>query len=148
MRIYKASVIYKLVKSGEATPLSTPDTVATYMADAFDDFPTQEGFFVLCLDRKNRPLGRTRITLGTLTSTLVHPREVFRIAILTSAASVIVVHNHPSGDPSPSAADIQVARQLREASRIIDIDLVDHVIILSQAWDKRIYAECRIISSR
>ena len=116
--------------------------------DAFDDFLTQEGFFVLCLDRKNRPLGRTRITLGTLTSTLVHPREVFRIAILSSAASVIVVHNHPSGDPSPSAADIQVTRQLHEASRVMDIDLLDHLIVLSQAWDKTIYAECRIFPSR
>jgi DNA repair protein RadC len=129
MRIFEASVTYKLVKFGEAKPLSTADVVAAYMADAFDDFPTQEGFFVICLDRKNRPIGRTRITLGTLTSTLVHPREIFRIAILASAASIIVVHNHPSGDPAPSSADIQITRQLREASKIIDIELLDHVIL-------------------
>ena len=148
MRIYEASVVYKLLKFGESQPLSTPESVVTYMQGACDDFPTQEGFFAICLDRKNRPLGRTQITLGTLTSTVVHPREVFRIAILASAAAIIVVHNHPSGDPTPSTADIQVTRQLREASKIIDIDLLDHVIVLSQAWDKTIYAECRIIPSR
>jgi DNA repair protein RadC len=84
---------------------------------------------VICLDRKNKPISRTMVTLGTLTSALAHPREVFKIAILASAAAIVVSHNHPSGDPAPSSADIQLTRQLREASKIIGIDLIDHVIV-------------------
>jgi len=67
--------------------------------------------------------------VGTATAALAHPREVFRIAVLASASSIIAVHNHPSGDPSPSAADIQLTRQLREAGQALDIPVLDHVII-------------------
>ena len=88
-----------------------------------------ERFWVLCLDRKNRLLKRIEVTKGTATNCLAHPREVFREAIRLSAAAVIAVHNHPSGDPAPSRADIQVTRQLRESAKIIGIDLVDHIII-------------------
>lgn len=79
------------------------------------------------MNRKNRPTGAHRITLGTLTNALVHPREVFRLAILNSAAAICVAQNHPGGDPTPSGADIQVTRQLREAAKTICIDLLDHV---------------------
>ena len=88
-----------------------------------------EKFWVLCLNRKNRLLRRVEITSGTATSTLAHPREVYREAIREGAASVICVHNHPSGDPAPSAADLSVTRQLREAARAVDIELVDHIVI-------------------
>jgi DNA repair protein RadC len=88
-----------------------------------------ERFWVLCLDRKNRLLKRIEVTKGTATNCLAHPREVFREAIRLSATAVIAVHNHPSGDPAPSRADIQVTRQLRESAKIIGIDLVDHIII-------------------
>jgi DNA repair protein RadC len=88
----------------------------------------QEAFYCVYLDRKNHPLGRHLITLGTATSTLVSPKEVFRGAIVAGAVAIVVAHNHPSGDPSPSSADIQVTRSLREASRILDIQLLDHVI--------------------
>ena len=69
------------------------------------------------------------ITSGTATSSLAHPREVFRCAIREGATAVVCVHNHPSGDPGPSAADVQVTRQLREAAKAVDIELLDHVII-------------------
>jgi DNA repair protein RadC len=69
------------------------------------------------------------VTLGTASASLVHCREVFKFAILQSACAIIVIHNHPSGDPAPSRADIQVTRQLREAAKLIGIDLLDHVII-------------------
>jgi len=88
-----------------------------------------EKFWVLCLNRKNRLLRRHEVTSGTATSSLVHPREVYREAIRLGAAAIICAHNHPSGDPAPSAADIQVTRQLRDAARTLDIDLLDHVII-------------------
>ena len=94
-----------------------------------------EKFWVLCLNRKNRLLRQHEATSGTASSSLVHPREVFREAIRAGASAVICVHNHPSGDPAPSAADIQVTRQLREAARAVDIDLLDHVIIGTRAAD-------------
>ncbi len=88
-----------------------------------------ERFWVLCLDRKNRLLKRIEVTKGTATNCLAHPREVFREAIRLSASGIIAVHNHPSGDPAPSRADIQVTRQLRESAKIIGIDLLDHIIV-------------------
>ncbi|RKX35482.1 MAG: hypothetical protein DRP71_03305 [Verrucomicrobia bacterium] len=88
-----------------------------------------EKFWVLCLNRKNRLMRLHEATSGTATSSLVHPREVFREAIRAGASAVICAHNHPSGDPAPSSADIQVTRQLRDASKVIDIDLLDHIVI-------------------
>lgn len=90
---------------------------------------TVEHFWALCLDRKNRLLRRVEVTKGTATNSLVHPREVFREAIKLSATAIIAVHNHPSGDPTPSRADIQVTRQLSEASKVIGIDLLDHIVV-------------------
>lgn len=94
-----------------------------------------ERFWVLCLDRKNRLLRRIEVTKGTATSCLAHPREVFREAIKISATAIIAVHNHPSGDPAPSRADIQVTRQLRESAKVIGIELIDHIIIGQRARD-------------
>lgn len=88
-----------------------------------------EKFWVLCLNRKNRLIKRVEVTSGTATAALAHPREVFRAAIRESASAVLCAHNHPSGDPAPSAADLQVTRQLREAARTVEIDLIDHVIV-------------------
>ena len=87
------------------------------------------------LNRRNHCLGRHLMTIGTASACLVHPREVFRVACLASASGIVICHNHPSGDPSPSAADIQITRQLREASRIVDIELLDHVILGDQTMD-------------
>ena len=128
MRIYEASLKYKLVHQGPLTVVDSPERVFQYMGDAFTD-PTVEWFYVILLNRKNKPLGRVAVTKGTATAALVHPREVFRPAVLANSSAVIVVHNHPSGDPSPSQADIRATRQLREAARTIQIDLLDHVII-------------------
>lgn len=90
----------------------------------------QEVFWVLLLDQKYR-LRRTPVvaTKGILNASLVHPREVFREAIRMAAAAVIVAHNHPSGDPTPSAEDIQITRQLLETGKVVDIQLLDHIII-------------------
>lgn len=94
-----------------------------------------EKFWVLCLNRKNRLLKRVEVTSGTATAALAHPREVFREAVREAATAVVCVHNHPSGDPAPSTADLQVTRQLREAAKALDIDLLDHVIIGQPAAD-------------
>ena len=94
-----------------------------------------EHFWALCLDRKNRLIRRIEVCKGTASSCPVHPREVFREAIRLSACALIVVHNHPSGDPSPSRADRQITQQLQAAAKVIGIDLLDHVIIGARARD-------------
>ncbi len=94
-----------------------------------------EKFWVLCLNRKNRLIKRVETTSGTANSSLVHPREVFREAIYYSASAIICVHNHPSGDPSPSSADIRITRQLKEASKVLSIDLLDHIVVGQVAAD-------------
>ncbi len=94
-----------------------------------------EKFWVLCLNRKNRLAKRVEITSGTASATLAHPREVFRVAVRESAAAIVCVHNHPSGDPSPSAPDLQITRLLREAARTMDIPLLDHVIVGRRSAD-------------
>lgn len=130
MRVYEAQLVYNLISLGEDVILDRPEKVPAYVEGAYATNPTVEQFIVILLDRKNHPLGRHVVSSGTLTSSLVHPREVFKPAILGSAASIIVSHNHPSsGDPAPSAADIQVTRQLRDAAKILGIDLLDHVIV-------------------
>lgn len=113
---------------GEAPLLNRADLVATYL-EPFACGLEVEKFWVLCLNRKNRLLKRVEVTSGTATAALAHPREVFRAAIRESASAVICAHNHPSGDPAPSAPDVQVTRQLREAAKAVDIELLDHVIV-------------------
>lgn len=108
--------------------LSRPERVAVYFQALVAGLEVEK-FWVLCLNRKNRLLKRVEITSGTATAALAHPREVFREAIREAASAVVCVHNHPSGDPAPSAADMQVTRQLREAARAVDIALLDHVIL-------------------
>jgi DNA repair protein RadC len=90
---------------------------------------TVEKCWVLCLNRRNRLLGLHEISSGTATSSLLHPREVFRQALRHAASAVIVAHNHPSGDPAPSHADRAVTRQLAEAGRVVGVELLDHVVV-------------------
>jgi DNA repair protein RadC len=89
----------------------------------------REHFKVLLLDTRNQVVRVSTISVGSLTESIVHPREVFREAIRHSSAALIAVHNHPSGDPSPSPEDIQVTRRLDEAGRMLGIDFLDHVIL-------------------
>ena len=96
-----------------------------------------EKVWVLCLDRKNKLIRMESVTSGIATGSLVHPREVFRPAIRHGATAVIVAHNHPSGDPTPSKADLNVTRKLREAAAHLEIELHDHVIIGEPEDDPR-----------
>ena len=98
----------------------------------------EEVFWLLLLDKKNRLMRMPlEISRGILDANLVHPREVFKEAIRSTASQVILAHNHPSGDPSPSAEDIQITKRLIEAGKIIDIKVLDHLII------GKISDECR-----
>jgi DNA repair protein RadC len=91
--------------------------------------PECECFVVLFLNTRRRVKGHQLVTTGTLDSTLVHPREVFRAAVVSSASVVVLMHNHPSGDPTPSQADIKVTRDLVRAGQVMNIEVLDHVII-------------------
>lgn len=97
MRVFECKLTYSLVSLGEEVQLNRPDKIADYLRSAFDENPLQEAFYCVYLDRKNHPLGRHLITLGTIDSTLVSCREVFRGAILAGASGLVVAHNHPSG---------------------------------------------------
>jgi len=89
----------------------------------------KEMFIELCLDTKNQIIKEETISMGSLNANIVHPREVFKTALSESAAHIIVAHNHPSGDPTPSREDIEITKKLVETGKIIGIDLLDHVII-------------------
>ena len=84
---------------------------------------------MILLDGKNRPIKDVRVSEGTLTASLVHPREVFVPVIEESAAAIVLVHNHPSGDPTPSAEDIAITQRLREVGEIMGVRVLDHVVI-------------------
>ncbi len=114
--------------------LDTPENVFKFMRSQLIGLEVEK-FWSLSLNRKNRVLQLHEATSGTASNSLAHPREIFREAIRSGASSLICVHNHPSGDPSPSAADIRVTRQLKEASKIIGVPLLDHVIVGSKAGD-------------
>ena len=88
-----------------------------------------EKVWVLCLDRKNKLIRAEAVTSGTATSSLVHPREVFRPAIRFGATAIILAHNHPSGDPTPSPADLKVTQKICEASKAVDLEMLDHLIL-------------------
>ena len=88
-----------------------------------------EVFVVVFLDARNHPIGFHEVSRGTLTESLVHPREVFRAAIAIGAARIAVAHNHPSGDPTPSREDIELTKRLRDAGELLGIKVLDHIII-------------------
>ncbi|MCF7931484.1 MAG: DNA repair protein RadC, partial [Acholeplasmataceae bacterium] len=89
----------------------------------------QEHFICLYLNAKSELIKKETIFIGTINQTLIHPREIYKSAIKLSAAAIIFVHNHPSGDSTPSKADIQATKALMETSSIMGIDLIDHIII-------------------
>lgn len=89
----------------------------------------REVVVVLCLDTKRRPVCLHEAHVGTLDRCVLSPREILRVALLSGAASIIVAHNHPSGDPTPSSEDILATRRLREAAKVLDITLLDHLIV-------------------
>lgn len=106
----------------------TAEAVATLLRPLLEN-ETSERFLALLLNGKHRVAGFAEVSRGTLTSSLVHPREVFGPAIREVAAAVIVAHNHPSGDPEPSHEDLEVTKRLREAGVLLGVPLLDHIIV-------------------
>ncbi len=108
--------------------IRSPEDGAKYVMDEMR-FLSQEHFVCLYLNTKNQVLHKHTVFIGSLNASIVHPREVYREALKRSAASIICLHNHPSGDPTPSREDIEVTRRLSESGKIIGVDLLDHLII-------------------
>jgi DNA repair protein RadC len=108
--------------------LRSPRAAAEYLLPTFGSRPT-EHFGVVLLDSKYRVLRTTVVAIGTLNTAAVEPREVFREAIIGSAAAIVVFHNHPSGDPTPSHDDEELTRRLRAAGTLVGIDVVDHLVL-------------------
>ncbi|MBX9973216.1 DNA repair protein RadC [Cytobacillus firmus] len=108
--------------------IRSPEDGANYVMHDMR-FLSQEHFVCLYLNTKNQVLHKQTIFIGSLNASIVHPREVFKEAFRRSAASIICIHNHPSGDPTPSREDIEVTKRLAESGKIIGIDVLDHLII-------------------
>lgn len=117
--------------------IDNPEAAVAQLADIRDK--KQEYFVCLTLDGANRLIAKRIITIGTLTSSLVHPREVFADAITDRAASIIVAHNHPSGNLAPSDADIELTTRLQKSSDLMGIKLIDHIIITKTRFKSSIY---------
>ena len=128
------NVRIKLVKESAglycSNYISSPEDATEIAAKFFEDMNSdREVFSVILLDVKNRVIGINVVSIGSLSASVVHPREVFKAAILANAASIILTHNHPSGDPAPSKEDISITARLVQAGRLMDIPVLDHIII-------------------
>ena len=108
--------------------INSPENAIDILRNLIGDSPV-EVFCVLCLDTRNKIIAACRVSEGSLSMTVVHPREVFQRAILSNAASIIIAHNHPSGDSKPSNEDIKITKQLVQAGEIMKIKVFDHIII-------------------
>ncbi|WP_347862661.1 DNA repair protein RadC [Salimicrobium sp. PL1-032A] len=115
-------------KRKEGFLIRSPEDGAGYVMEEMRHLK-QEHFVALFLDVKNRVLSKRTVFVGSLNSSIVHPRELFKEAVKRSAASIVCVHNHPSGDPSPSPEDIQVTKRLKECGKLLGIELLDHLVI-------------------
>jgi len=108
--------------------ISQPDDAVGLVLEFLED-ADREKMILIALNRKGEPTAIQTISVGTLHSSLVHPREVFKTAILSNSASIILAHNHPSGDPTPSREDIEITKRIKEAGEILGIEILDHIII-------------------
>lgn len=128
---------FKVVELRECAPAAvlcdTPEQAYAYWHTAVTAHPFYnphvECFVAVFLNTRRRIIGHHLVSTGTLDTVLVHPREVFRTAIVAAAAVIVVMHNHPSGDPTPSEADIKVTRDLIRAGQTLRMELMDHVIV-------------------
>jgi DNA repair protein RadC len=135
---------FKVMRLNDTPPsgqiLDTPDKIVEYLkpqlAESVIYRPDVENFIIVHLNTRRGPIGFEIISTGTLDTLLVHGREVFKSAIVMNAAAIVLAHNHPSGDPSPSEADIKVTRDLIRAGQLLKIEVLDHVV-LGQASPER-----------
>jgi DNA repair protein RadC len=117
-----------LHESGPRVQFARPRDAAAYLMPTYGSQPVEQ-FGIVLLDTKHRVLRTKLLSVGTLDASLVHPREVFRAASAGGAAAIVLFHNHPSGDPSPSPDDVGLTRRMRAAGELMGIDVIDHVIL-------------------
>lgn len=131
-RVLKAALLLAVRLANERLPdspvMDAPDRVADMLRESSRAYSV-EHFQILLLNTRRRLIRIEHISQGTLDTLLVHPREVFKMAIIANASAIVLAHNHPSGDPSPSDADIRVTRDLIRAGQLLKIDVLDHIII-------------------
>src|SRR5690606_20356982 len=135
-RVLAALELGRRAASEEAepgSPIRGPEDVFRRIGPRLRDLP-QEEFHAVLLNTRHRVLREVLVTRGILDASLIHPREVFRPAVAEGAAGVILVHNHPSGDPTPSPEDRAVTRQLARAGRAVGIPVIDHVVVGRGRW--------------
>jgi DNA repair protein RadC len=108
--------------------IKNPEAVCKLISSTIKE-KAKEHFKLILLNSRNKKIGISTISVGTLTTSLVHPREVFKEALAHSAASVILAHNHPSGDPEPSEDDLKITRKLVESGKILGVEVIDHIIV-------------------
>ena len=120
--------VYTTVDEKELITFNNPNTIINYFYDLFID-KKQEEFYCVYLDQKKKYIGKKKLFIGTINSSIVHPREIFKEAYLLSASFIICIHNHPSGDSTPSNEDIILTKKIKELGELHCIYLVDHIII-------------------
>lgn len=118
----------KALKSGEQFKISEPKDAASLVMEEMR-YLKEEHLKVIMLNTKNIVIGSKDVSIGSLNSSIVHPREIFLEAIKKSSATIVICHNHPSGDPTPSAEDINVTNRIKECGKLLGIELLDHIII-------------------
>jgi DNA repair protein RadC len=129
-RMEKVSCVkLKIIKEGSSAEMSVSSCYDVYRIMKFVEKKDRENFYAVHLDTKNRVLAIECISIGTLQHSLMHPREIFKGAILNNSAAIILVHNHPSGDPSPSPEDLQITERLSRAGDLLGINVYDHMVI-------------------
>ncbi|WP_353096127.1 DNA repair protein RadC [Tissierella praeacuta] len=125
---FNMAIRFSKESRGNKAKITSPETVSNLLMDEMK-FLQKEEFRVVFLDTKNQVTKIETISVGTLNASIVHPRDVFRSAILNSSNSIILVHNHPSGDPTPSNEDINITNRLIDAGNLIGIKVLDHIIL-------------------
>ncbi len=123
----------ELMKRRKSETITSPDRLYEIIKSKITQF-SKEHFFVISLDTRNNLIGIDQISVGTLTASLVHPRETFESAIKRHAAKIIISHNHPSGETDPSDDDLKITRRLSEAGKIMGIELLDHIIVTKTGY--------------
>ena len=127
---YRLELVKESSKIYEVDKISSPTDVGDYIEKVFNlSSQAEEVMVMLVLDTKNNVIGAFEVSRGSLNSSIVHPREVFKRALLLNGASIILAHNHPSGDTTPSREDIDVTKRLVEGGNILGIEVLDHLII-------------------
>ena len=125
---YRVSLVREGSRASDHNVIQSPEDVFAIMSPEYEN-AVVETAQMLALDTKNKVIGIFSLSIGSLNASIIHPRDVFQRAILSNAASVILVHNHPSGDPAPSQEDIELTRRLVEAGKVMDIAVLDHIVI-------------------